>query len=444
VEISPIILGLSYFLRGASVDRVFKFRMIKALITKIKNQNPAQKKNAMLFLSVGAAVGLIIVIIFFGSKDAKKIIVDLKNKSEEETDKKNVGILTGNVNTKSYVQRIEKQYYDMDMKTEMTSDRLDKIEKVINELRVDTAGLGKMMLGMDNKIEMGIEKRLAIVRKQLEQNESVAAREKVTDKGDYGDQMIDYIKGYTATEGQAAPRGGLEMTKVGEIDKTEKREKAGDYVYLPAGSFVKGVLLTGVYAPANEGNPLPVLLSVQEAFYGPNNSRVPLRGMFAIGKAYGDTVSRRAIVQVNTISVVMDNGKVFEHNENIGYLADMNGQLGIPGELIYSTGKQLSLNFLSGFLSGATEALAQTETTTSQNAYGTSNKNVTGDSSKYAMFSGISSSAEGLSDYYAQQLENMVPAVKINAGVEVIFVVQNGCQIEGLEINKYNLTHTDG
>ena len=104
--------------------------MIKALINKIKNQSPGQKKNSMLFLSIGAAAVLILFVIIGGSKDTKKIIVDLKNNAggeTEDTRKENVGILTGNVNTKSYVQRIEKQYHDLDAKTESTNDRLEKI-----------------------------------------------------------------------------------------------------------------------------------------------------------------------------------------------------------------------------------------------------------------------------------------------------------------------------
>lgn len=423
--------------------------MIKALINKIKNQSPGQKKNSMLFLSIGAAVVLILFVIIGGSKDAKKIIVDLKNNAggeTEDTRKENVGILTGNVNTKSYVQRIEKQYHDLDAKTESTSDRLEKIEKSVIELRAAQAEIGKLMLGIPGRIEAGIDKKLAVIREKQEQNELVTNTEKEQQKegaGDIFDQTIGYLKESTATVGSTELRRGMEIIKVGEITKTEKKENWGDYVYLPAGSFVKAVLLTGVYAPANESNPLPVLLSVKEAFYGPNNSRVPLKGMFAIGKAYGDTVSRRALIQIDTISVVMDNGKVFEHNENIGYLADTNGQLGIPGEVIYSTGKQLSLNFLSGFLAGATQALSQAETTSTQNAYGTSSRNVSGDSSKYAMFSGVSSGAEGLSNYYAQQLENMVPAIKIEPGEEVVLVIQKGLTIEGLEVNKHSLTHTD-
>ena len=48
------------------------------------------------------------------------------------------------------------------------------------------------------------------------------------------------------------------------------------WVHLPAGSFVKATLLSGVYAPTRAQQPLPVLLHFTEAPVGPNATRVPL------------------------------------------------------------------------------------------------------------------------------------------------------------------------
>ena len=101
------------------------------------------------------------------------------------------------------------------------------------------------------------------------------------------------------------------------------------------------------------------------------------------------------------------------------------------------------MNFLSGFLAGGSEALSQAETSTVTGAYGQTSKNVTGNTERYAMFSGLSNSAQGMSSYYQKQLEAMIPAVKIEAGKKVIFVVQKGVQIEGLEIIGSNFGSLD-
>ena len=185
--------------------------------------------------------------------------------------------------------------------------------------------------------------------------------------------------------------------------------------------------------PCNESNPLPVLVSIDEAFYGPNNTRIPLKGAFAIGKAVGDTVSKRAIIQVVSFSTVLPDGKVFEHEANLGYLADSDGRLGIQGELIYNTGKQLSLSFLSGFLAGGSEALSQAETSTVTGAYGQTSKNVTGNTGRYSMFSGLANSAQGMSSYYQKQLEAMIPAVKIEAGKKLSWLSRKECKLKALK-----------
>ncbi|MBU2257834.1 MAG: hypothetical protein KJ926_01790, partial [Candidatus Omnitrophica bacterium] len=154
-------------------------------------------------------------------------------------------------------------------------------------------------------------------------------------------------------------------------------------------------------------------------------------------------VSKRAIIQVVSFSTVLPDGKVFEHEANLGYLADSDGRLGIQGELIYNTGKQLSLSFLSGFLAGGSEALSQAETSTITGAYGQTSKNVIGNTGRYSMFSGLANSAQGMSSYYQKQLEAMIPAVKIEAGKKAVFVIQKGVQIEGLEAPHDNFGSID-
>jgi len=140
---------------------------------------------------------------------------------------------------------------------------------------------------------------------------------------------------------------------------------------------------------------------------------------------------------------VLPNGRVFEHEANLGYLADDDGHLGVRGEVIYNTGRQLGLDFLSGFLAGGAEALSQAETSTVVGAYGQTSRNVTGNTGRYAMFSGLAKSAEGMSNYYQKQLETLIPAVKIEAGKKVIFVVQKGVEIEGLEADSRNFDYID-
>jgi hypothetical protein len=384
---------------------------------------PFLHNNPKLAFAVIVSLAAVLAFLFFtGSKETLKIRkslekIESKNDAKATSDK-DVGVLTGQVDTKSYVSRVEKQYNDISAKFDSMTERIATLEKNASEANKNQAQLSKIIIELDKRV-IG----------KLEGVDST--------KNNFGQGagISEEIFGKPLSVAQAAkqPFNNLEMAKVGEIKKEEKpRERS---VYLPLGSFVKCTLLTGLYAPASENNPLPVLLSVDEAFYGPSNTRIPLKGAFIIGKAVGDVVSKRAIIQVVSFSMVLPDGQVFEHEANLGYLADDDGHLGIPGELIYNTGRQLSLNFLSGFLAGSSEALSQAETSTVVGAYGQTSKNVSGDTGRYAMFSGLANSAQGMSNYYQKQLDAMIPAVKIEAGKKAVFVVQKGVQIEGLQVS---------
>ncbi len=367
-------------------------------------------------------IGLVFLL-FAGSKETRKIQKSLGLVESKKTtglaEDKDVGVITGSVDTKSYVLRIEKQYYDISSKFDSLSERMGAFEKSAQDLRNNQGQISKIVMGLDKRVTDTFTRDSGLPKKILERGQSIGS--------------IEEAQNISLPMSQLAGKtNNLEMAKVGEI-RLEEKSPGKKYVYLPLGSFVKCTLLTGVYAPANESNPLPVLISVDEAFYGPNNTRIPLKGAFAIGKAVGDVVSKRAVIQIVSFSMVLPDGKVFEHEANLGYLADSDGRLGIQGELIYNTGKQLSVSFLSGFLAGGSEALSQAETSTVTSAYGQTSKNVTGNTGRYSMFSGLANSAQGMSSYYQKQLEAMIPAVKIEAGKKAVLVVQKGVQIEGLE-----------
>ena len=395
---------------------------------------PVLRNNPKLaFVVISCLVIVLLFLLFAGSKETQKIqkglgLVETKKTAGLAGDK-DVGVLVGSVDTKSYVSRIEKQYYDISSKLDSFSERVSSLEKNSQELRKNQSQISKIVIDLDKKVTDKLEQNTILTKKSLERGQSTGSIEEAQNNPLSMSQPAGKII-------------NLEMAKVGEI-KIEEKASGKKYVYLPLGSFVKCTLLTGVYAPANESNPLPVLISVDEAFYGPNNTRIPLKGAFAIGKAVGDVVSKRAIIQVVSFSTVLPNGQVFEHEANLGYLADSDGRLGIQGELIYNTGKQLSLNFLSGFLAGGSEALSQAETSTVSGAYGQTSQNVTGNTGRYAMFSGLANSAQGMSSYYQKQLQAMIPAVKIEAGKKVVLVVQKGVQIEGLEIPGDNFGSLD-
>ena len=219
--------------------------------------------------------------------------------------------------------------------------------------------------------------------------------------------------------------------------------KPAIWVHLPMNSIVKGVLVTGVNAPG-DSNALPVLIELTEAFYGPNGSRVPLKGCFALGKSVADLYGNtpRAKIQMVTIACVLKDNRVFESDWN-GYAADSDGVFGIKGALVERTGAYFLKTAASAFISAMSAALAQAQTTqTASSGLGTSAvaTNVTGNPVLYGLLSGLSGTANKMSSFFDKELEKIIPTVYVPAGKEVRLVSQVGLTIKGMSPLNGNIT----
>jgi hypothetical protein len=130
-------------------------------------------------------------------------------------------------------------------------------------------------------------------------------------------------------------------------------ESRGRRVHIPAGSFGEATLLTGVFAPTG-GEPLPVLLRLDAALIGPNRTRLRLPEALLVGKAIGDANSRRATVQIDTLSMATASGRIHEAKAN-GWLVDEDGLQGLRGTYVWRADEIVALAATTGALSaGAT------------------------------------------------------------------------------------------
>jgi hypothetical protein len=207
---------------------------------------------------------------------------------------------------------------------------------------------------------------------------------------------------------------------------------ASPFVQLPAGSFVASTLLTGAYAPADQERPLPVLVRVNEAFTGPNHTRVPLQGCFAVGKAAADLGSERATIQIARLSCTLPSGQVFERDVS-GYVAAHDGTFGVPGQLVRRDATKIGMAALTGFLSGAADALSRAESTVIVSPVaGATITGVTGDTTRYAAYAGLAETANHLARYYVRLANQITPAIQIPAGVDVHVIMDKGVTIDGL------------
>ena len=207
------------------------------------------------------------------------------------------------------------------------------------------------------------------------------------------------------------------------------------WVHLPAGSFVTATLLSGVYAPIRQQQPLPVLIHFTEAPIGPNATRVPLRGCVAVARALGDYTTRRAGLQLDTLSCVLPSGRAVS-SPVTGWVAGPDGVFGMPGERVEREGPYLARVALSGFLQGAAAAFAAAQTTTSIGSLGNTTTSITGNEALYGALSGFANTAHRMASFYERQLESLVPAVYVPSGLAGSAVIQGGVTLDGVTVDQ--------
>lgn len=357
-------------------------------------------------VGLGASVALVLcvaVVVLPGriQSPAQTVQQGVVPKHPEENEESGY-FLNEDIDQKAYVQRLESQYFSVEQKNQVLASRLEDMGQKMNDIMNAQAKFSEALAAFDRRVnDAAVKERAATMAGRADAKEGPAAD----------------VRNYQ-----------LEVININPVKARSQKT-----VYLPVGSFVRATLLTGVYAPAESANPLPVLIRLNEAFYGPNQARIPLQGAFAVGKAAGDLNSERALVQITTLSSVLPDARTFEHKGNIGYLTDELGQLGLKGVVVRNTGGQLAMSFMTGFTGGASQALADAQTTTVSGDNGHVSRNVTGSRSKNAGFQGLAQSAAQMSKYYEDQLSRIVPAVKVDAGADVYLIVLEGVQVHGLE-----------
>jgi hypothetical protein len=203
-------------------------------------------------------------------------------------------------------------------------------------------------------------------------------------------------------------------------------------LHVPAGSFGEATLLTGVFAPVG-GEALPVLLRLDAALVGPQRARVPLPGAFLIGKAQGDVNSRRAVVQLDTLSAVGADGTPSEVRVN-GWVVDDDGVQGLRGAYVWHADEVLALSTLTGGLSGGAEALAQRETIVQATPLGGVQASVTGDAARFAGSRAASTAFGRLSEILTRRLDEIVPAVYVPNARRVTVAFVTGATLEGYAV----------
>ncbi|MGK5086905.1 TraB/VirB10 family protein [Bdellovibrionota bacterium FG-2] len=198
-------------------------------------------------------------------------------------------------------------------------------------------------------------------------------------------------------------------------------------VVLPAGSYVKAKLMTGIEAP--EGKTYPVLLQLDYAYIAPNKHRIDLAGCFMITKSEGDLSTERVQMQATKLSCVSKDGKMFERDVN-GFVADdQDNSFAVIGSVNSKQDRVAAMAFLSSIVEGVGKAVQQAQTSQQTNALGAAQTMVTGDQAKYLAAGGASGAASLVAQWYLKQAEHLLPTINVGSGRDVWVVMKDSVRL---------------
>ena len=142
---------------------------------------------------------------------------------------------------------------------------------------------------------------------------------------------------------QSKKNSGLSTTKGARGTGAGKSRE--NQSYLPPGSVLSYIALTGVNAPTNINsdakNPPVVLLAIKGSAILPNGYTSDLGECFVIGPVFGQFMDSRAVARPKTISCVRDDGKAVEA-QIVGEILGEDGKPGWHGKTVSKTGKVMA------------------------------------------------------------------------------------------------------
>ena len=209
-----------------------------------------------------------------------------------------------------------------------------------------------------------------------------------------------------------------------------RAQGAAPKTYLPAGTFMKAVVLSGVTASTGgtaAANPMPMLMEVIDTARLPNAFRSAMERCFVTASATGDLSSERVLVRLDRLSCMKKDGKAVDVRVQ-GYVTGEDGKTGVRGRLVSRSGQAIANAVFLGALSGLGEAVSLSAQNTTTYASGASSKSVT-NPWKAGLGEGMSEAMDRIVDYYLRLADKIFPVLELDGGRTVEVVLAQGVTI---------------
>lgn len=231
--------------------------------------------------------------------------------------------------------------------------------------------------------------------------------------------------------GRGIREDSLSLTKSEELSHQSPIKNPDTYV--PAGSFVTAVMLSGADASAavnSQSNPEPMVFRLTANGTMPNHKKSHLKNCFVTAAVIGDISSERGKLRLERLSCTFPNGETVEQ-EVEGTVSGPDGKNGVRGTPLWRDGAITQRMFAAGFLSGVANGVSNSYNTNSISAQGTVQTLNSSKIFQNGLASGSAKSMDKLSDYYIQRAEQYHPVIQLSAGTVVDVVFLKGFFLDG-------------
>lgn len=208
--------------------------------------------------------------------------------------------------------------------------------------------------------------------------------------------------------------------------KADAKAKPRPKTYIPSGSIMSGVILTGVDAPTGRSassNPLPVLIRVQHEAILPSRYRADVREAFVLAEAFGDLSSERVYIRAQQFSMVLRDGTVVDRPIRASAVGS-DGSAGLRGKLVSKQGQMIANALFAGFADGAARAFGG-----NNGGYYGGGFNP-GDAAQSGFSTGASTALDRVASYFLQQADAMHPVIEMAPGRGVSLIVLSGFDLD--------------
>ncbi|HAU4159296.1 TPA: TrbI/VirB10 family protein [Legionella anisa] len=232
-------------------------------------------------------------------------------------------------------------------------------------------------------------------------------------------------------EREMLSKAGLETVRFNGR-KRKKIEERTSRNYVWAGTFVEGVLLTGILGDAGingSKNMGTAMIRLTSSGIMPNNQRSHLEGCFALVSSYGDLSGSSVVLHLETLSCAGKN--VNFEQKAYGSVFDLDAMQDLRGTSILKTKPLLTYSAAAGVLAGIGNGVANYGSAQSFNpSSGTFTTYSPLSMAQSAAGGGISNPANRIADYVMRIADIYHPLVVARAGRRVSVLFTKGFWID--------------